>query len=183
MRRASRKACGAQSRRALRDCRSKIPPATARRRSIRSMSRSSGCAPRGARSMLRVAIRCSSAARKVFSSAVPMSPRRSRRLKAYATRAPIASMRPASAIVEQIKAVVDAVAPKPVNVLIGWGSDLPSTSSRSSAYGASASEAHSREARGAASCAPRRPLPSRAASTASATRHRAPSSTSCSACS
>jgi len=46
------------------------------------------------------------------------------RLKAYADAGADCLYAPGIRSREQIKAVVDAVAPKPVNVLIGWGSDL-----------------------------------------------------------
>jgi len=46
------------------------------------------------------------------------------RLKAYASSGADCLYAPGIRDREQIKAVVDAVAPKPVNVLIGWGSDL-----------------------------------------------------------
>lgn len=46
------------------------------------------------------------------------------RLKAYAEAGADCLYAPGIKTREQIKAVVDAVAPKPVNVLIGWDSDL-----------------------------------------------------------
>lgn len=46
------------------------------------------------------------------------------RLKAYAGAGADCLYAPGIKNREQIKAVVDAVAPKPVNLLIGWGSDL-----------------------------------------------------------
>ncbi|WP_343742905.1 isocitrate lyase/phosphoenolpyruvate mutase family protein [Herbaspirillum huttiense] len=47
-----------------------------------------------------------------------------RRLKAYADAGADCLYAPGIKTAEQIKAVVEAVAPKPVNVLIGWPSDL-----------------------------------------------------------
>ncbi|HQR20913.1 MAG TPA: isocitrate lyase/phosphoenolpyruvate mutase family protein [Burkholderiaceae bacterium] len=46
------------------------------------------------------------------------------RLKAYASAGADCLYAPGIRTVEQIRAIVDAVAPKPVNVLIGWASEL-----------------------------------------------------------
>ncbi len=79
-------------------------------------------APRDRRT--RVATRCSSGGPSVSSSAGPILPRRLRGSRPIRTRAPIASTRRAFARVSEITAVVAAVAPKPVNLLIGSASEL-----------------------------------------------------------
>ena len=79
-----------------------------------------------------------------------------RRLKAFADAGADCLYAPGITTREDIAAVVQAVAPKPVNVLIGGADRLHrATISPRSACGASASAARSRAPPGAASCAPR----------------------------
>ena len=83
-------------------------------------SPSSGSGRRGARSTQRHAACCSPADPKASSSAAPTSPRRSARLHGLrGGRAPTACTRPGIRNRRAIAAVVEAVAPKPVNVLVG----------------------------------------------------------------
>ncbi|MFZ1989125.1 MAG: isocitrate lyase/phosphoenolpyruvate mutase family protein [Alphaproteobacteria bacterium] len=59
-----------------------------------------------------------------FIRGAPDLPETVRRLKAYAAAGADCLYAPGIRTTEEIKAVVEAVAPKPVNVLIGWPSDL-----------------------------------------------------------
>ncbi len=101
------------------------------------------------------------------------------RLKAYAAAGADCLYAPGIQTREQIEAVVAAVAPEPVNVLIGSHSDASRCRTwPRSACGASAWAARWRGRRGAASCEPRSRLPTDA-STASPTPLRARNSTRC----
>ena len=78
-----------------------------------------------------------------------------RRLKAYANAGADCLYAPGIRTPEQIGAVVAGVAPKPVNLLMGWPGDLTMHRSPRSACAGSASAARWPAPRGAASCAPR----------------------------
>jgi len=103
------------------------------------------------------------------------------RLQAYANAGADCLYAPGVTTRERIVALVEAVAPKPLNLLVGTASELTVATSPRWACGASASAARWRVRPGAASCARRSCWRSRGASTASRTRRRARSSTRCSA--
>ena len=81
---------------------------------------------------------------KVSSAAVPTSPKRSGGCKAFAAAGADCLYAPGIRTREEIEAVVDAVAPKPVNFLMGWPATFRSTISPVSVCAASASAARSR---------------------------------------
>ena len=82
------------------------------------------CAPRARRSTQPAATRCWSAAPRTSSSAAPTSTTRSRGCKAYAEAGADCLYAPGIRTREQIAAVVAAVAPKPVNLLVGSASEF-----------------------------------------------------------
>ena len=69
-------------------------------------------------------IRCSSGARSAFSSAAPISPKRSRGSRRIRDAGADCLYAPGIRTRDEIAAVVAAVAPKPVNLLIGSASEL-----------------------------------------------------------
>ena len=115
---------------ASRDCRSRIRPAIRTTRFTISSLRWRACMPRARRSTRPAATCCSRRAAKVSSAAVPTSTRRSARLKAYADAGADCLYAPGIRTPKQIKAVVEAVAPKPVNFLMAAAMRLQRERSR-----------------------------------------------------
>jgi len=101
-------------------------------------SRSSACALRDGLSMTRAATRCWSPCRVLPRG--PAQPDETiARLKAYSSAGADCLYAPGLRTREQFAAVVEALAPKPVNALVGWPADLTVADSQASACGASVS--------------------------------------------
>ena len=123
IRKGSRKVCDCASRPESRDCRSRIPPATRtaalpfeQALSRIKAARAAIDKARGEDVMLPRAPKASSADGRTCEEI--------RRLKAFAEAGADCLYAPGIKTQEEIKAVVDAVAPKPVNILIGWPTDM-----------------------------------------------------------
>ncbi len=105
-------------------CPSRTPPATTHRRCSIWTPRSSAFAPRARPSTRPAATPCWSAAPRGFLVGQPDIEHIIARLKAYANAGADCLYAPGIRTADHIRAVVAAVSPKPVNLLMGWPGDL-----------------------------------------------------------